>query len=186
MFVLLILTVFIISIGLILLILKQLKKSILLFIVTLVIVILYFGGWWVFVQNHHFVRSTDLAKENIGDVSLLDPINESLMKGYGEYTEHENIYYERSFHFETGSIGTNSKNEIIYIRAIDPRVKTTSGLKIGDLKQEISEWYGDNYFEQREMGRGDSINYIDRQYNIQLQFWLIDDRITEIVLKKVR
>lgn len=143
-------------------------------------------GFWIYQVNHHFVSSTPLAGEKIGDISLLEPLDDSLKEELGSYRENDNVFFKESLEFDKVTIGTNENNEIVYISTrSDATMTTDKGIQLGDSIQKVFDTYGKNYYTYREMGLGQSINYVDRKNKIHIQFWHDEDKVSGIKLMEM-
>lgn len=149
------------------------------FLVTIVM-----AGWWIYEANHHFVSSTSLESEQIDDLVLFDHVDKAFKEEHGEYEEQENVYYQELLEFDSFTVGTNKEQEITYILIEDNTLTTDKGIGIGSSLDEVIEVYGDSYYTYKEMGLDDSINYLDRENKILLQFWHDENEIVRIVLRK--
>lgn len=146
------------------------------FVVTVLIV-----GWWVYELNHHFVASTDLNEENIDNIGFKDDLNiADLTDKYGAYEMGDNVYFPTFLQFENINIGANDEKEVVYLRTEDPNMQTSKGIAINDPLEDVFSLYGENYYKYSEMGRDDSINYVDRDLRLHIQFWYRDDRVVRI------
>ena len=181
LFVLLLLFVVPITLGIIFLF-RSKKIALSLFSVPLLVVIGIFG-WWLFEKNHHFVKSTDLSNERLGEVALTDELDAIFKENYGEYIENENVYYKESLEFKTIHVGSNEANEIIYVHTDAVDTETANGIQVGDSLQKVKDTYGDRYYIYREMAMPIAMNYVDRKAKVQLQFWYNDGKVSEITLK---
>lgn len=141
------------------------------------------AGWWLFEANHRFIGSTDLANEKIADIELLATVNDSYKSSHGDYDSEDNVRYREFLQFETFAIGTDfENNEIVYIKTESPKLTTEKGVQIGDSVEDVIDLYGDKNYQSNEMGMGRSINYVDRDAGIHLQFWLEDDVVHKIAM----
>lgn len=139
--------------------------------------------WWLYDANHRFVTSTDLAGEQMADIRLEMFVDESFKIQHGDYEKPENIRYREYLVFEDYAVGTDlQKNEVVYIETESPEIETSKGIKVGDSIDKVIEVYGDKYYKSGEMGQGQTINYVDRNDGIHLQFWLSEDRVEKIAL----
>ena len=138
--------------------------------------------WSMYLMGHNFVKNTPLEGENIGGITLYENLDDAFKEKYGDYEVQENEYYKESLRFESFTVGTNDHDQIIYISATDSTMKTKAGIQIGDPIEKVFETYGENYYTYNEMGLGTSINYVDRENRLHLQFWYINDEVVSIHL----
>lgn len=139
--------------------------------------------WWVYEANHRFVSSTDLQGERIADIKLHMFVDESFKIQHGDYEKPENIRYREYLVFEEYAVGTDfQKNEVVYIETENPNIPTRKGIRVGDSVDKVIEIYGDNYYKSNEGGEGKTINFVDRENGIHLQFWLEEDQVEKIAL----
>jgi len=164
--------VFMIPITLGIIFLRKSKKFATIILSVPFIFIVLVGAWWFYETNHRFVGDTDLADEHIGDLTLYDDVTEELIESYGSYKKEDNINYDELFVFDQLDIGASVHDEIIYIRAKTPKLSTSKGVKIGDHIEDVTEKYGDKYYKRADMGMGESLNYVDRDAKIHLQFYV--------------
>lgn len=149
--------------------------------IPLVIIVVVIG-WSIYMMNHNFVSSTDLSGENIGGISLYETVDDAFKEKYGDYEEQDNAYYKESLQFDTFNVGTSQQDQIVYISASKPAMGTDAGIQIGDSIQKVFDTYGENYYTYDEMGLGTSVNYIDRDQGLHLQFWYKNDEVASIHL----
>ncbi|HLR75676.1 MAG TPA: hypothetical protein VK077_10400 [Virgibacillus sp.] len=174
--------VFIIPIALGIIFLRKSRKLSMIMLSIPFIFIIGVGLWWFYEVNHRFVGNTELAGEQIGEFSLQDDVNEELLETYGTYTLRENVNYDELLAFDDLEIGTSIHDKIIYIQTGTSQMPTKQGIKVGDRTEDVIERYGDKHYNRQDMGMGESLNYVDRDAKIHLQFWLEDGEITHISL----
>lgn len=150
-----------------------------------VVITIVITGWWVYELNHHFASSTDLSGENIDDVELYDSLTDILKNKYGDYETRDTIYYETLLEFDSILIGADEADDIIYMRTEDAQKLTKQGISVGDELGALYAAYGDNYYHYTEMGRDESINYVDRDLRLHFQFWYQNERIVQIILTEM-
>lgn len=175
--------VFIIPITLGIVLLRKSRKFAMIMLSIPFIFMIGVGAWWFYETNHRFVGNTELAGEHIGDLALHDDVTDELTETYGPYTTRDNINYDELLVFDQLDIGTSIHDEIIYINTTSSTMTTNKGIKVGDQTENIIDMYGDKYYNRLDMGMGESLNYVDRDAKIHLQFWVDGDEITHISLK---
>lgn len=183
MIILLVFVILTVTFGSILILKSKRKIGVLILSIPLLLV-MFLGGYWIYMVNHHFVKSTHL-EEKFGEVALNEKLDDDLKERYGVYEYTENVYYDKMLHFSQLSIGLNESNEIIYLSTKDSKVSILKDVHVGDRVKDITELYGLHYYIDREMGMGDSMNYVDRKSRIHLQFYYQDDIVTRIVFRKI-
>lgn len=157
------------------------KKSAIIMMLLPIFITLITSGQWVYEWNHHFVSSTDLTNEEVDGLSLHDELDQTIKGMYGEFEKVDNIYAKDSLSFDQLVIGTDLDDEIIYLRTQDPDIQLTKDSSVGDPLKDMVEVYGEDYYVDKD----DSIIYIDRKAKEQLQFWYADDKVVQILLKKL-
>jgi|SRR5690625_654667 len=177
--------VFIVPILLGILLLRKSRKVATVLLSIPFIFIIGVVSWWFYETNYRFVSSTDLSGEQIGELAIHDSMTEEIFTIFGEYEEKDNVNYDELYVFKDIEIGTSVRDQIIYITALTPELTTTKGIKIGDSTDLITETYGKKFFRRSDMGLGESINYVDRDEKLHLQFWLQDDKIVQISLHSI-
>jgi len=176
-----VLLLFIIPIVLGIYFLFRIKKlGILLLCIPLVVTVVIVG-WWVYELNHHFVSSTDLSDENIDGIFPEDELDTTFKETYGSYETRDNIYFATLLQFDQILVGANETDQIVYMRTDHPELRTEQGINVGDDLEEVFSAYGANYYKNSEMGRDDSINYVDRDLKLHLQFQYRDERVVQII-----
>src|SRR5699024_6578195 len=177
---------FIAPIGLgLALIFRSKKKTGLLILSIPLITIVLIVGWLTYEVNHHFVKSTALTNEKVGDITLYEPLDSDFNNKYSVYKNIDNVFYDETREFQQFLVGSNERNEIIIISTVDPEMKTIKNISVGDSLEEVTSQYGEEYYIYTDMGMDDSINYVDRESRVHLQFYYRDDQITEIVLQEM-
>lgn len=180
------LLLFVMPIGLGLAFLFQAKKKLGFFMLAIpLLVVLFIVGWWTYEVNHHFVKSTKLGHEKIGDISLYDPVDNEFAEKYGSYRNIDNVFYHVTLEFRKLTIGINNNDKITFISTVDPKMATINNIQVGDSIQTVKETYGKNNYIYRDMGMDDSLHYVDRKEKIHLQFFYRDDIVTQIVLEEM-
>lgn len=139
------------------------------------------AGWWIYEVNYQFAGSTPLSGESIGELTLFSQLDEAFKDEHGFYEEYDNVYHHESFRFAQFDVGTNEKDDIIYIRTIDSSMSTGYNLSVGTPLDEVVEAYGERYYSRSDMGN-DTIGYIDRDEDITLEFDHRDGEVTGIRL----
>lgn len=177
------LVVFIIPITLGIFFLRRSRKLSLIMLSVPFIFIIGVAAWWFYEINHRFVSDTELVGEQIGDLLLYDDVTEELIDDYGSYETKENINYEELLVFDDIEIGMSVNDEILYIQTISTTMPTKKGIHVGADVQDVVDMYGDNYYNRKDMGLGESLNYVDRDEKIHLQFWLDENKVTTISLR---
>lgn len=139
--------------------------------------------WWLYETNHRFVGSSDLAGEQIEDVQLHMLVDESFKAERGDYEKPENVRYREFLVFDQYAVGTDfQRNEVVYIETESPNLPTVKGIRVGDSLEKVIEVYGEKNYQSNEMGQGRTINFVDRDQGIHLQFWLSDGQVEKIAL----
>lgn len=139
--------------------------------------------WWLYETNHRFVGSSDLAGEQIENIKLHMLVDESFKQTHGDYDKPENVRYREFLVFENYAVGTDfQKNEVVYIETEEADIPTTKGITVGDDLDRVIEVYGDKNYQSNETGQGRTINFVDRDNKIHLQFWLSDGKVVKIAL----
>lgn len=147
------------------------------------LIFLFIASWWVYEVNHHFVKSTSLKNEQMDQLTLYEPLTSQVKERFGSYNEMDNVFYEETLSFKRLLIGTNENTKIIFISTRDPKVQTTKNINVNDSLEKVISQYGESYYIYRDMGMDHSINYVDRESSVHMQFYYRDDKITEIVLQ---
>lgn len=142
-------------------------------------------GWWFYETNHRFTGSTELIEEQIGDFAIDDAMTEEIFDQLGLYDELDDPNYDELFVFDGVDIGTSIHERIIFIETRAAQMPTSKGLKVGDSVEEIKKTYGDKFYKSSNFGMGETINYVDRNRKLHLQFWIEDDQINKITLKAI-
>lgn len=173
-----------IGLGLTLIFRSNKKAGFLILSIPLIVIVLIVG-WWTYEVNHHFVKSTALINENVEEITLYAHLDSDFQEKYGSYEIVENVFYNESLKFQQLVIGTNEKKEIIFISCEKPEMSTTKNIHVGNSFDEVIDKYGGNYYIYRDMGMDDSINFVDRESRVHLQFYYRDDQITKIVLQEM-
>lgn len=127
-----------------------------------------------------FTASKDLSEESIGEFSLneeLDAHHIEQLADFEKRDEDNGISYRHNDFF----IRTNEENEITSI-SMGESYSTSSGLSIGDSRNDVEEIYGEDYYTYSEMGLGDAMVYIDRENNIEFTIWTHEEHIRYIWL----
>lgn len=150
-----------------------------------VLITIIVTGLWIYEYNHHFVSSTNLSGESIDNIELYDVLPDTIKDTYGSYQTRDNILYESLLEFDDILIGISEAEEIIYMRTESSNMPTKEGIQVGDQINDIYEEYGENYYQNSEMGLDDSINYVDRDLRIHLQFSFKNEKIVQIVLTEM-
>ena len=167
------------------LIIKSKRKLGFLFLSVPSLIVLLIFGWWIYEANHHFIKSTSLNNERVGQITLYEPLDSESKEKFGTYNKLDNVFYEELLAFKQLFIGTNQNKKIILIKTIDPEMQTAKNINVNDSLEKAIDQYGENYYIYREMGIDHSVNYVDRKSNVHLQFYYQDDRITEIALQEM-
>lgn len=139
-------------------------------------------GLWLYQVNHQFVGNTDLQGERFSDVALLEILDEERKDAFGEFEELESLQYDEWLAFEHLIIGVNEQKEIIYIHTDDTNQTTEKGIKIGDTIEQVKSTYGENHYNLKEKEYGESLNYVDRDAKIHIQFWHDGKQVTSMRL----
>lgn len=155
------------------------KKIALMIMGIPLLIILSLGSWIIYEMNHQFVKSTYLNNEGLGEISLFDTVDEYFKAAHGPYTTSENVFYKESLYFSNFHVGTNEENKIIYLRAIDETMSTRKGIRVGVPIQKVKDVYGENFYSIVEQGM-DVIGYIDRENQVNIQFWHYEGHVIEI------
>lgn len=123
------------------------------------------------------VENTDLSEENINGIVLLEDIND--IGDVDPSEEDEN----KAFYYNNGSIylEVNSDDKIVFIRAGgDDRnrsdYKTQKGINNDSTLEEVTEVYGEDYYEISEQGM-DIIGYVDKVNYERIEFWLSENKV---------
>ncbi len=136
-------------------------------------------GWMIYEKNDHFVSSTFLPQEGLGEVSLLDPVNDEFKERHGPYSKSENVFYKELLRFSPFHVGTNDDDRIVYLQANDNNMATHKGVTIGTQIEKVKNLYGEDFYSRTEQGMP-IIGYIDRESNITVQFWHYQGKVMHI------
>lgn len=177
--------VFILPILLGILLLRKSRKVATIFLSIPFIFIIGVVSWWFYETNYRFISSTDLSGEQIGELAINDTVTESMLTTFGEYEKRENVNYNELYVFEDIEIGVSVREQIIYLSTVTHEMSTAKGINVGDSADTITKTYGEKFFRRSDMGLGESINYVDRDQKVHLQFWLQDDKIVQISLQAI-
>lgn len=158
------------------------KLSLTLFSIPFIFMLIV-GGWWLYEANHRFIGSTDLADEQIADVKLQMRATNAFKKTHGDYKKEDNVRFGEYLIFDTFAIGTDLEtDEIVYIETTDEELQTAKGVQVGDDEADVIQQYGEKYYKSNEMGEGKTMNFVDRDASIHLQFWLKDGDVFKIAM----
>ncbi|MFJ7738358.1 hypothetical protein ACIQ2D_18745 [Lysinibacillus sp. NPDC097287] len=137
--------------------------------------------WFIFERNYHFVKSTDLRTEIIGNMELEKSLEEYIKgKPDTQFTKGENVKYPNYVKGHDVSIGADENNKIKFVRTISPHDETSKHIKVSDSKEVVINKYGESYYECRDMGMGEYIAYVDRDSKRYIRFWLQEGKVREI------
>ncbi len=143
-------------------------------------------GLWLYEEKYHFIKSTDLSEEFLGDIHLNDSINKyKKVTSMIEFSTGDNVYYPIFLQSSSLVIGANSDDEIEFIESSLSNHETSKKIKVNDNEKMIITKYGANYYKGRDMGMGDYIVYVDRASKRYLRFWLESGEVRAIELKKI-
>lgn len=161
------------------------KVAVGLFLIPIVLII-FLGGWWLYEANYHFVKSTDLSEEFLGDIHLNDSVEHyKKVNNAIEFSIGDNVYYPVFLQSSSLVIGANSDDEIEFIESSLSNHETSKKIKVTDSEKMIIKKYGANYYTGRDMGMGDYIVYVDRASKRYLRFWLESEEVRAIELKVI-
>jgi hypothetical protein len=122
---------------------------------------------------HHFITSsTDLKKENINGLHLLDNINDKkFLNIYGEQTSksQDNDLYNYYKIQDGVEIAVDDKGDILRF-IIEIGIPTAKIIEVGDSIDKAKALYGKNYYKRVEQGV-DIIGYVDKNHHQSLEFW---------------
>lgn len=161
---------------------RKSKKLTVIFFSIPFIFILGVGAWWAYEANHRFVGSTNLEGENLNEIFIYDPLDDSFKKAHGDYEEEDNVRFDEYLIFDDFAVGSNTAEDIVYITTEQASGQTNQGVMVGDQISNVKSTYGEKYYESGEMGQGKTINYVDRNAEIHLQFWYEDNKVVQIAL----
>lgn len=155
------------------------KKSFLSAIVILLIGLGIYFAFTVYVnfgpRNAHYltVKTTQLEKERIGNLSLNQSIND--LKPAPTADKDNSLFEYYTWEYGT-KIVTNFKDDKI-IRIIVSEgnsFATSKGIHVGDSKETVIQAYGNDCYKRVEQGV-DIIGYVDKKLNRTIEFWLTND-----------
>ncbi|MGP6150468.1 hypothetical protein [Priestia flexa] len=133
-------------------------------------------------------KTTDLSNENIDHIYLLDnmesyetnhhfSISQDVSHpGYKVYTIDEN----KRITVKSGS----HKNNVIYrIEAFDSNSKTSKNVSVGTSEKDLITAYGESYIERSSDQTDKVMEYVDRDKNILLSFFIYKNKVDGINLE---
>ncbi|AOH56774.1 hypothetical protein ABE28_020590 [Peribacillus muralis] len=154
-------------------------------IIILVVAIMIFIGCTIY---EYQTKTTDLSNENINHIYLLDSLEKyrkghsfSISKdvshpGYEIYNIDENINKRITV--------DKTKNRTIHrIEAFDSSSKTSRNVSIGTSVTDLIRIYGKNYRERSSDQTDKLIEYVDRDQDILLSFFIYEDQVEGINLE---
>ncbi|MDK2584854.1 hypothetical protein QOZ83_03195 [Romboutsia sedimentorum] len=132
----------------------------------------------------YFTKSINLSEENMGEMYLGDSIDQYKIKNkYGKVLSPSKDIVEYNYYNLTDGIeiATNKNdNKIIRFIIDNENIKTSRGIHIGDDKNQIIKFYGENYYTRIEQGMN-IIGYIDKKKEWCLEFWLGENDIIYMI-----
>ncbi|WP_226085801.1 hypothetical protein [Mesobacillus sp. S13] len=127
-------------------------------------------------------KSVDLSEENVKSISLSSNEKE-IMNIFGspnEVTEIENAKYLTYDGIEFGVI-KQQVNRYYFNR----KFQTAKKIKIGDAAENVQHSYGEDYYERFEQGAR-IIGYFDKEKNMNIEFICYENKVTGVILERVR
>lgn len=153
--------------------------------IPLVMVVLLIG-WWIYETNYHFVKSTVLSEEFLGDIYLGESlVNYQKLNPEVGFSEGDNMYYPIYLTSSSLTIGANENDEIEFVSSSFSKHETSRGIQVNDDEKLLIQTYGDNYYKGREMGMGEYLIYVDRNAKRKLCFWIEDGKVRAIDFEKI-
>jgi len=166
---------------------KLKNKKVLWLVIIMVIAIIFVAGFKFY---EYKIKTTDLSKENIDNIYLLDNM-ESYQKNH-TFSINKDISHPG---YKIYDIDKNDKkritvkyksknNSIIYrIESFDPKSKTTKNVSIGTSVKDLIKAYGRNYIERSSDQADKLIEYVDNDKNILISFFIYKDKVDGINLE---
>ncbi|MEH6942470.1 hypothetical protein [Bacillus sp. JJ722] len=181
---LLMICIFYVVVTLLAFLLYRKKKIISLILFSIpMFTILLIGGWWIYESNYQFISNTDLSQEQLGMLTLNQPIEE--LEDYKDptLTPVENVYYPIFVRSSQLMLGANEDGLLEYVRTSSTNKPTNKEINVTQTLHKVIETYGKSYYSNKEMGMGQYIGYVDRKNKRELRFWHEDGIVTEIEYK---
>lgn len=162
------------------------KNFFLVLIITILVLIISFACFKLY---EYKTKTTNLSKENIDNIYLLDNMEKyndkysfSIAKdvshpGYEVYNIDKNVN-------KLITVNKNKKNSTIYrIQTSDISSNTSKNVSIGTSVEDLIKIYGENYIERSSDQSDKLIEYVDRDNNILITFFIYKDKVDAITLE---
>ncbi|CAH0229010.1 hypothetical protein SRABI96_02627 [Peribacillus sp. Bi96] len=167
---------------------EKIKEVNVVFLFTIIILAVF--SFVVGFQFYEYkTKTTDLSKENIDHIYLLETMDKyrknhffSIAKdvshpGYKMYNIDKNIN-------KRITVDKSKKNKRIYrIETFDSSSKTSKNVSIGTSVKDFINIYGENYIERSSDQTDKIIEYIDRDNDIFISFFIYNDQVDGINLE---
>jgi len=185
----LVLTIALLSLGLVNKKVQMKKIFKIIIIILLLISCVIFGVYQYFQRSSsfRFTQTTNLSQENIDGLQMYHSIdNKEFAEKYGTNLKIiDNAlfdYYKLSDDLE---IATNKQRQIIRIiinTETNNTIKTSKGIGLGSSIDEVISAYGTNYYKRTEeqMPWSPVIGYVDHKRKVTIEFWNVKNKVVEI------
>lgn len=158
-------------------------------IILLLISCIIFGGYEYFNRSSsfRFTKTTALSQENIDGIKIYESIDsKEFIQKYGTNLKRIDNdlfdYYKLSDGLE---IATNKQRQIIRVvinTETNSNIKTSKSIGLGSSIDDVINAYGTNYYKRTEeqMPWSPVIGYVDHERKVTIEFWNVKNKVVEI------
>lgn len=158
-------------------------------IILLLISCIIFGAYEYFNRSSsfRFTKTTTLSQENIDGIKIYESIDsKEFVQKYGtnlKRIDNELFdYYKLSDGLE---IATNKQRQIIRVvinTETNSNIKTSKNIGLGSPIDDVIKAYGNNYYKRTEeqMPWSRVIGYVDHERKVTIEFWNVKNKVVEI------
>ncbi|MBU3173531.1 hypothetical protein [Clostridium estertheticum] len=183
------LTVTVLTVGLMRKKFKIKKIFKIIIIALLLISCIIFGAYEYFQRSSsfRFAKTTTLSQEGIDGIKMYESIDsKNFVQKHGTNLKRiDNTvfdYYKLSNGLE---IATNKQRQIIRVvinTETNSNIKTSKGIRLGSSIDDVIIAYGTNYYKRTEEQIPSSpvIGYVDHQRKVIIEFWNVKNKVVEI------
>ncbi|MBU3075019.1 hypothetical protein [Clostridium estertheticum] len=183
------LTVTVLTVGLMRKKFKIKKIFKIIIIALLLISCIIFGAYEYFQRSSsfRFAKTTTLSQEGIDGIKMYESIDsKNFVQKHGTNLKRiDNTVFD-CYKLSNGlEIATNKQRQIIRVvinTETNSNIKTSKGIRLGSSIDDVIIAYGTNYYKRTEEQIPSSpvIGYVDHQRKVTIEFWNVKNKVVEI------